>query len=196
MAKEDIKELILSKAHELIREKGGFTIKELTDATHVNIAAVNYHFGSKDNLTKVIISDVVNNLKKVLTYYIIRLETGIKMDEFMAELVNIVYDFTVENTGIIRYLFLSLDNQLLTTNELVHAFFSENEFTTVVYGHLAKLIGSENPKEIAARYMIFFAAGAAPMFAQLMQNKQDVKATFNDEEFKRIYVAQMMKLLN
>lgn len=196
MAKEDIKMLILKKAQELIKEKGGFTIKELTDATHVNIAAVNYHFGSKENLTKIIIQDVVTTLKTTLTAYMYMLEQGTNMYDFMTEIVNSVYDFTVQNAGLLQYLFLSFESQQETNYELINAFFSDNEFTRIVYKHLAIAIGTDNAKEVYARYMIFFATGVAPMLIQLMQGKKGVTATFNDEEFKAIYVAQMMKLMN
>lgn len=196
MARDEIKELILTKAKELILANGGFTIKELTEATHVNIAAVNYHFGSKDNLTKIIVRDLVDDLKKVLSYYITELEQGINIEDFLRELVTILYDFTVENAPLLRYLFVTIDSQQITTNELVEAFFSENEFTTVAYGHLANLIGSTNPKEIAARYMIFFVSGAAPMIFELMSGKKESFSTFKDEEFKNFYIAQMIKLLS
>lgn len=196
MGKEHIKDVILAKARELIKEQGGFTIKELTDATHVNIAAVNYHFGSKDQLTKVIIDDVISDLKAVLTFYMYKLERGMKIDDFLKDIVNGIYDFTVENAGLLKYLFYSFDREELTTSELINAFFSDNEFTKLVYEHVAKLVDSDNPKEIYARYTIFFATGAAPMLLQLMQGKKGLSATFNDEEFKNYYVQQMMKLLN
>lgn len=196
MAKDDVKNLIMTKARELIKENGGFTIKELTDATHVNIAAVNYHFGSKENLTKTIIAELVSDLKRVLIYYIEKLEQGTPLDVFMSDLVNVIYDYTVTNAGLMKYLFLTLDSQQLSATELVSAFFSENEFTALVYSHLAKLIGSNNPKEIMARYMIFFATGLTPMLVGLMQGKKGISATFSDEEFKRIYIAQMLKLFN
>lgn len=196
MAKDDVKDLIMTKARELIKENGGFTIKELTDATHVNIAAVNYHFGSKENLTKTIIAELVSDLKRVLIYYIEKLEQGTPLDVFMSDLVNVIYDYTVTNAGLMKYLFLTLDSQQLSATELVSAFFSENEFTALVYSHLAKLIGSNNPKEIMARYMIFFATGLTPMLVGLMQGKKGISATFSDEEFKRIYIAQMLKLFN
>ena len=68
MAKKDLKETMISAARSLIKEKGSFTIKELTDATNTNIASVNYHFGSKDNLSKIIITDLIVNLKEVLSF--------------------------------------------------------------------------------------------------------------------------------
>lgn len=196
MATNEIKELIITKARELIVEKGGFTIKELTDATNINIAAVNYHFGSKDQLTKTIITDLISDLKKVLMFYIEKLEEETAIDVFIHELVNVIYDYTVENAGLMKYLFLTFESQPLAATELVSAFFSENEFTALVYSHLAKLIGSYNPKEILARYMIFFATGLTPMLVGLMQGKKGITATFSDEEFKNIYIAQMLKLLN
>lgn len=196
MARDDIKTAILAKARELILSKGSFTIKELTDATHTNIAAVNYHFGSKDNLSKLIVRDLINDLKRVLSYYVFRLERGADVEKFIRELVNIIYDYTVENVALLRYLFITIDSKHITTTELYDAFFSTNEFTTVVYGHLANLIGSTNPKEISARYAIFFASSIAPMIFELVQGKEEVVISFHDEEFKNFYIAQMIKLLS
>ncbi len=43
---------ILGAAEELFAERGfaGASLRQVTAAAHVNLAAVNYHFGSKDNL--------------------------------------------------------------------------------------------------------------------------------------------------
>lgn len=196
MARDDIKTEILAKARELILANGSFTIKELTDATHTNIAAVNYHFGSKDNLSKQIVRDLLNDLKRVLSYYIFRLERGADVAKFIRELVNVIYDYTVENVALLRYLFITIDSKHITSTEILHAFFSKNEFTNVVYGHLANLIGSTDPKEISARYAIFFASSIAPMIFELVQGREDAVISFHDEEFKNSYITQMIKLLS
>ena len=46
------KERILGAAEELFARNGfaGASLRELTSTAKVNLAAVNYHFGSKDNL--------------------------------------------------------------------------------------------------------------------------------------------------
>jgi TetR/AcrR family transcriptional regulator, regulator of cefoperazone and chloramphenicol sensitivity len=49
---EDARERMISAAMELFAEKGyeGMTVRDLAAAAGVNVAAVNYHFGSKDAL--------------------------------------------------------------------------------------------------------------------------------------------------
>lgn len=196
MAKNDIKDLILGKARALVEENGSFTIKELTEATHVNIAAVNYHFGSKENLNRVIIQDVIADFKRVLSLYIFRLKKGVPINTFIPELVNVLFDFTTKNAGLIKYLFITMESQQFTADEMMSAFFSDNEFTATVYEALGRLINSDNPKEIAARYTVFFSAAIAPMVFQITQGLKGSKEAFNDQEFKEYYLEQMIRILS
>ncbi len=52
------KAVLLDKAERLFMEKGvrGTSIRELSKAAGVNVAAVNYHFGSKEGLVKAVIA--------------------------------------------------------------------------------------------------------------------------------------------
>ncbi|MDX1556140.1 MAG: TetR family transcriptional regulator [Xanthomonadales bacterium] len=52
MASSDTKERIIEAAERLFAESGfnGTSLRQLTQAAQVNLAAVNYHFGSKENL--------------------------------------------------------------------------------------------------------------------------------------------------
>lgn len=55
---KDTKEIILNKAEELFAAKGykGTSLRMITTAAEVNLAAVNYHFGSKEGLVAAVIS--------------------------------------------------------------------------------------------------------------------------------------------
>ena len=55
---KDTKEIILDKAEELFANKGykGTSLRMITAAAEVNLAAVNYHFGSKEGLVTAVIS--------------------------------------------------------------------------------------------------------------------------------------------
>ncbi|NMB08114.1 MAG: TetR/AcrR family transcriptional regulator, partial [Tissierellia bacterium] len=46
------KEKILSTTIELYGMKGDITVREICEKAGVNVASINYHFGSKDNLLK------------------------------------------------------------------------------------------------------------------------------------------------
>ena len=52
---KDIKDVIVKTTKILLMEKGNATIKEIADKAYVNVAAINYHFGSKDNLIEIVI---------------------------------------------------------------------------------------------------------------------------------------------
>ncbi len=195
MAHKDVKATIIKAARDLIKEQGSFTIKELTAATNTNIASVNYHFGSKENLSRIIIEDLIVNLKKVLSFYIFEVAPIVDVETFIDQIINILYDYTVENAQMFRYLFITLDSQKDAAREILEAFFSNNDFTNAIYKQLSVVIGSPNPKEIAARYMIFFVSGVVPMLLELIQGKKEGIASFKDEEFKKFYLQGMRKLL-
>ncbi len=54
---KDTREILLDKAEELFAERGvaGTSIRELSRAAGVNVAAVNYHFGSKEGLVRAVL---------------------------------------------------------------------------------------------------------------------------------------------
>src|SRR5215813_9937968 len=56
---------ILDVAEQLFAEHGvaETTIRMITDAAHVNVAAVNYHFGGKDKLVRAVIERRMSSLE-------------------------------------------------------------------------------------------------------------------------------------
>ncbi len=57
----DTRERILDAAERIFGERGfaGTSIREITKAAGVNIAAINYHFGSKEELLRAVLSRIV-----------------------------------------------------------------------------------------------------------------------------------------
>ena len=57
MASEDTRERLLNAAEQLFAERGisGTTLRALTKAAKVNLAAVHYHFGSKEGLLDAVV---------------------------------------------------------------------------------------------------------------------------------------------
>src|SRR5690554_8227300 len=58
-------EKILSAAIELFGSKGDMTTREIAKKAKVNVAAINYHFHSKDNLMKAVEKHFSNILYKM-----------------------------------------------------------------------------------------------------------------------------------
>ncbi|PWC13962.1 TetR/AcrR family transcriptional regulator [Brenneria corticis] len=65
----DIKQRILREAITIFACKGSelTTIREITEATNVNLAAVNYYFGSKDGLLRAVLDAVLGPLNEERT---------------------------------------------------------------------------------------------------------------------------------
>ena len=62
------KNKILDAAEQLFADKGfnGTSLREITGAAGVNLAAVNYHFGSKKELIKAVMSRYMDELSPAL----------------------------------------------------------------------------------------------------------------------------------
>lgn len=194
MVKPDIKRTIIDNTKLLIRKQGAITIKDIAEATKINIAAVNYHFGSKDKLIQIVISEILDELKTQISKKVVNLNQT-ELEPFMYEIFDLVYTFTFENAGILKYLFLSVDGQDTSALEIVNSFFMENEFTKLIYESLNSVIKAKSQKDLIARYMILFSSCIMPMIVYLVQGSSDAEPTFKDAEFKKIYINLMMQFL-
>jgi len=69
------KNKILDAAESLFADKGfnGTSLREITSLAEVNLAAVNYHFGSKKELIKAVMSRYMNELSPILETVLIAL---------------------------------------------------------------------------------------------------------------------------
>jgi len=62
MSSNDIRQKIIMKTIECIEQEGiqGATIRKIADMTGVNVAAINYHFGSKKQLFEIVMNTTLN----------------------------------------------------------------------------------------------------------------------------------------
>lgn len=197
MKNTDIKRKIIDHTKLLMQTKTHITIKDIAEACFMNIAAVNYHFGSKEKLLLTVMDEVVEELKAD----IIKLINENKMDiePFLEKIVAYVYNFAIENIGVLNYLFLTNELQSESANGLVKTFFTENAFTKMVYKNLSITLKTDNPKELAARYMIVFSSFSIPLFIQISEmNKKDHSPleTFKDPEFRKFYIKQLVRMVD
>ncbi len=77
MAKNNkTKTLIFQTALKLLRKNHNLTLKDISSSANVNIAAINYYFGDKENLIKDIITDQLHSLKLKLNTFLDEFETS------------------------------------------------------------------------------------------------------------------------
>ena len=196
-AKEKTKNLIIAKTKELINKNADITIKEITDACYINVAAVNYHFGSKDNLIALVLEEIVNDLKDEISKEIHKLDPDVILKESLAIMLEIIYNFMLNNMGVIRYLFLNNNYQENSANILIDSFFTDNQFTSTILNHIMKTFKIEDKRVAYARYMLLFSSFAMPLFIEIAKNKDNnIISSISLDDFRKTYIIEILNLIN
>lgn len=195
--KEEVKDLIILKTKELIKDNPELTIKDIAEACYINIAAVNYHFGTKDNLISIVMNLIIEELKETVFNEMEKITEDDSIEDTLERMLNIIYNFTMENTGVVRYLFLKKDNQINSTNLLIDAFFSENKFTKTVFEYLSRSTEIRDKQIIYARYMLLFSSFSIPLFIEIAkkQNPESNFTTIQDPSFRQAYINELLRLV-
>jgi AcrR family transcriptional regulator len=107
------KEKILNAALKLIAEKGNlnFTIREVVLDADVNIASVNYYFGTKKKLIQEIEKKFIGNL---LEFQNILKDTQIEPKQRLIKWTSNVFEYMIDNPGLISI----LNNKLIFTEDI------------------------------------------------------------------------------
>lgn len=197
MSSQEIKRKLIENTKILIQKNATVTIKDIADASYVNIAAVNYHFGSKEKLMKIVVEEVLNELKEFVTEQVINVRDEKTTEEKLEQMMNYIYNFSLENVGLLNYLFLSSEIQSESSSMLIDNFFMDNEFTQLVYKSLAESMNIHNQKELFAKYILLFSSFCIPLFIQISQMKLNGSMKiemFMDPEFRQYYIKSIMKM--
>lgn len=198
MRSQEIKRKIIENTKMLIQNQSLVTIKDIADASYVNIAAVNYHFGSKEQLLKIVINEVLMDLKHHITHTVLEKVKQQPIEETLESLMSYIYTFSLENMGILNYLFLTKEIQNESSSMLIETFFTDNEFTRLVYESLAENMNIQNQKESFAKYMILFSSFSIPLFIQIAQMRSNEKMkieTFKDPEFRHYFISNILRMV-
>ena len=197
-------EAILQVTEKLLKEKGNVTIKEIADAAFVNIAAVNYHFRSKDALLQIVIEKSVQELRTKIINIIISYDEEVEtFESLMTRLIDVIFDFAEDNIGIINYSFYQIATQSQSSNILVDFFLADDEFTNLISTNLRKSFPNATEDQLFAKYLIIFSSFAVPFFLNfsLLQNQGQFKSTTHEyrikyiEKYRDVYIEELRKIL-
>lgn len=195
MSREESKRKLIDTTKNLLRTQGNITVKDIADHSYMNIASVNYHFGSKDALINIVIKEVLDELKEAIKIKVEHYIGILEIEAFMMDILEFVYSEMLYNGGILKYLFLSNEGTMTSANELIKSFFEESEFTELVYKSLSQNLETTDPNILTARYMIIFSSCIMPIFVQLISLNESTVQTFKDEAFKKVYLKQLIELV-
>lgn len=189
------KETIINATKQVLKQKGNATIKDIADAAFVNIAAINYHFGSKDNLITIVISEMVKGLRDEVAKLIHkRVETKDDFDILMTNLVNVVFQFAEENIGIVSYSFVQIATEPTTSNVLVEFFLQDEEFLSLIINSLQSIFPDASYETLFAKYLVLFSSFVVPFFLNFSITTQNTNIPKSElakyvDQFKGAYIA-------
>lgn len=194
----EVKKLIISTTKELLRKNSNITIKDIAEACFINIAAVNYHFGSKDNLIAIVLKEIIEELKDNIYIGLKSLNFEEGIEGSLEKMIQIVFKFTLENSGVIKYMFIHNDNLDYSSNLLMDAFFTENEFTKMIINEINKAGKIEDATVSKAKYMLLFSCFSIPIFLQVTDFIENKKffSSFSDPSFLQTYIREMLRIIN
>ena len=129
------KERILSAAEELFARHGfaGASLRQVTAAANVNLAAVNYHFGSKDNLINEVFRRRLDELSthRLEALQAARDKAKSTLEDILAAFIHPALALSVDKPGGATFVRV-LARAYAEHNERLRKFLSEN------YGHVLK----------------------------------------------------------
>lgn len=188
MKPTDIQKHIINVTRELLKKNPDVTIKNIADASYVNIASVNYYFGSKNQLFKIVCEDFVNEVKNGLLKLMFEREEG-QTEVLLKNIISFLYERIMENAGIMNYILQNLGNK--QGDMLLKTFFSENEFTEKMFELFQKQTDIQDKERLFARYTILFASFIFPLFIKLSDTHADQNKYIVDEMFGEMFIKEL-----
>lgn len=200
MAKnKEVKASLISHTRELMRTNGNITIREIAEASFVNIAAVNYYFEDKGQLIGLVVHEVISELKNKINDKIKSIQPDENLESRLTDIIGFLYEFALENTGIVNYILLHLDTEKNAPNILIQEFLSDNEFTHVILRMISAENGIVDEKVLYARYTLLLSSFCIPLFIEIMQKSTmgntNVMMTLLDDQYRKAYVHELIRVI-
>lgn len=189
------KESIIHTTKELLKTRTNLTIKDITEASNINVAAVNYYFGSKDNLVNIVLKEVITELKTKIYNELLIPSNNIGKSENTELMVNkavdLIYGFSEEYIGVIYLSFISSESQGDSANILVNEFLTDTAFLQKLLEVFSEITGINDPLKLTAKYIILFSSFGVPLFLRsVIPNVTNTKF----KEYKDAYVKELVKV--
>jgi len=194
---EDIKKTIIVATRKLIAEKSTITIREIADACYVNVAAVNYYFGSKDKLLSIVLEEMIGEITQTIVFQLNQFSTDYPVEKILENMINLIYNYAMSNLGVIGYLFMNVENRELASKLFVDAFFKEGEFKAMIFQKMRESGTVQDDTSLYARYIMLFSCFCIPLVIQILSDPESGSGleVLQSEKFKQQYIEELMKML-
>ncbi len=194
----DTKGRILQAAIDIVGLKGEVTIKEITEKAGVNIAAINYHFGNKNNLLRevenyytdllykmqqeILIDDKMSPSEKLIRWAKGLVDFMFMYPALLALIVNIVSEDKNYNPAIIKNIYLN------------------NELQVSVKNIISESTGIYEEKLLNYKYMQIFSGILGPVVSKAVysiygqgKGMMDIENSDELDEYIKVLVTSILK---
>ena len=187
------KEKILSTTIELYGIKGDITVREICRKAGVNIASINYHFGSKDKLLK--------EVEKHYSNLLFNIQNEIITDELreprekLIDWADALMEFVLEYPALIMLVTnLVLEDQSYNP-EIIDKFLGSIELKENIQKSIYSLTKIDNEEILNFKYMQLFSGIVGPIVFQMIPNIKDSNKVFldlNNVEERKRYIENLV----
>lgn len=195
MEQKTMKEVIIQTTKELLIKHGNATIKDISEAAHVNVAAINYHFGSKNSLIKIVVEEVILELRtKIVEAISAENMQSYDFEEVFMIMMEIIFTFAEQNTGLISFSFLQMATKSDSKNIIIDTFINDKEFISIVINNMRNVLPNASEETLFSKYLIMFSAFVVPFFLSFGSEYGNMKTHFL-EQMKHDYLKELRKIL-
>lgn len=186
-------EKILQAAIELFPIKGDITTREIAKLAGVNVAAINYHYKSKDNLMKAVEKHYSNMLYNIQNEIIN--DSAITLEDKLVIWVNSLMEFMFKWPALITMVSSLILQDKNYNPEIINKFFSDVEFKDKIQGVISQITGIEDVDILNYKYIQLFSGVLGPIIFQVLPMVSGMKGAFIDfslEEERLKYIKNLV----
>ena len=190
----DTKGKILETAIEIVGRKGEFTIRELTEKSGVNVAAINYYFGSKSNLLKEVESHYSGLLYNI--QYEILSHWEADAVEKLAAWARGMMEFMFRRPAMIALIVNMINEDKSYKPLMIERIYLNKALKEVIEELIREGTGLTDERALRHRYLQLFSGVVGPVISQVVSsNYGGDQGTFDisDEEDLNIYIDTLVK---
>ncbi|WP_017413382.1 TetR/AcrR family transcriptional regulator [Clostridium tunisiense] len=151
----DTRSKILKVAIDIVGLKGEVTIRELTEQAGVNVAAINYHFGNKNNLLKEVenyYSDLLCSMQKNIL-----VNSELSSQEKLIQWAKSLLEFMFKFPALIE-LIVNISTEDKSYNPmLIQRIYLNEEIRKIIEEIIKENIGTEDNRLIKYKYLQIFS---------------------------------------
>ena len=187
------KEKILSTTIELYGIKGDITVREICEKAGVNVASINYYFGSKDNLLK--------EVEKHYSRLLFNIQNEIIMDKSkeprrkLIDWANALMKFVLDYPALIMLVTNLVLQDESYNPEIINKFLASKESKENIQKIIYSITKIDNKEILNFKYMQLFSGVIGPIVFQMIPNIKDTNKVFidlNNEEERKKYIENLV----